>query len=249
MLVIDSRNPQAVRVGSRLSELLPESVLEAAPHIVVGGDGFLLRTAAAGEYTGSYLGLNTGNLGFLLNDVGDIEATAKAIAEGQYEVYAFPLLSAQLVLENGEERTEWAMNEAYLERATGQAARLSLTVDGHVVVDNLVADGLIVSTALGSTAYSFSAGGSPAHPRLRLLKITPICPHLPRLTPFDLPADALVEVEVLFSQRRPVRAVLDGRSTEAIKRVRIERSERTVELAYLSSHHFTGHLLNKIVIP
>ena len=104
MLVIDSRNPQAVRVGSRLSELLPESVLEAAPHIVVGGDGFLLRTAAAGEYTGSYLGLNTGNLGFLLNDVGDIEATAKAIAEGQYEVYAFPLLSAQLVLENGEVR-------------------------------------------------------------------------------------------------------------------------------------------------
>ena len=86
MLVIDSRNPQAVRVGSRLSELLPESVLEAAPHIVVGGDGFLLRTAAAGEYTGSYLGLNTGNLGFLLNDVGDIEATAKAIAEGQYGI-------------------------------------------------------------------------------------------------------------------------------------------------------------------
>ena len=63
----------------------------------------------------------------------------------------------------------------------------------------------------------------------------------------DLPAH--LGPEETRSQRRPVRAVLDGRSTEAIKRVRIERSERTVELAYLSSHHFTGHLLNKIVIP
>ena len=79
--------------------------------------------------------------------------------------------------------------------------------------------------------------------------MTPICPHLPRLTPFDLPADALVEVDVLFSQRRPVRGVVDGRATEAVRKVRVERSDRSVELAYFSDHHFTAHLLNKIVIP
>lgn len=249
MLVIDSRNPEAVRLGALLSEFLTDSDLASAPHIVVGGDGFLLRTAAAGDYTGAYLGLNTGNLGFLLNDVADVQATARAVSAGDYAVHAFPLLRTQLQLEDGEARTEWAMNEAYLERATGQAARLSLSVDGHMVVENLVADGLIVSTALGSTAYSFSAGGSPAHPRLHLLKVTPICPHLPRLTPFDLPADALVEVDVLFSQRRPVRGVVDGRATEAVRKVRVERSDRSVELAYFSDHHFTAHLLNKIVIP
>ena len=163
---------------------------------------------------------------------------------------ASALLALGILLLTGCSRNEGAAGEAVIADVIYIGGDIITVDDANPLAEAVaVADGLIVSTALGSTAYSFSAGGSPAHPRLRLLKITPICPHLPRLTPFDLPADALVEVEVLFSQRRPVRAVLDGRSTEAIKRVRIERSERTVELAYLSSHHFTGHLLNKIVIP
>jgi len=248
-LLVDEQNPVAAQAGRGLRVLLADFVPADGLTVVVGGDGFLLRSVAARKFEGEFLGLNAGNLGFLHNDVSSWEAAAAALMAGDYRVLPFPLLEAKVSLADGGERTVWAMNELYLERSTGQAARLSLTIDDIEVVDSLVCDGLIVATALGSTAYSFSAGGAPAHPLLHLLKITPICPHRPRLTPFDLPPTARVRVRVEVGEYRPVRAVVDGDALADVCDVSVGLSDRRVRLGYFFDHDFTGHLLRKIVIP
>jgi len=248
-LVVDRRNPQAVEAAERLRVHLGDWSPPEPLRAVVGGDGFLLRTVAAQDFEGVFLGLNTGNLGFLHNDAADDWAgVAERLMSGRFTTHDFPLLSAQVQMRDHTSITALAMNDVYLERATGQAARLALTVDGHPVVD-MIADGLIVATALGSTAYSFSAGGSPSHPLLHVLKVTPICPHLPRLTPFSLPASARVRVDVLLEDRRPVRAVVDGQALEEVRSVQIGFSQERVRLAYFEDHDFMQHLLEKIVIP
>ncbi len=248
-LVVDPRNPRAAQIARDLVDALGGAAPPDPPTVVVGGDGFLLRTVARGAFKDTYLGLNAGTLGFLHNDVEDVAAAARSLRERTWFTQDFPLLRAEIALRDGGRRTRYAMNDVYLERATGQAARLTLVVDGSCVVERLVADGLIVATALGSTAYSFSAGGSPAHPLARLLKITPICPHKPRLTAFDLPPLATVRVEVDLPARRPVRAVVDGQETEHVAAVEVAHSERRVRLAFLPDHDFTVHLLHKIVRP
>ena len=249
MIVFDARNPRAVRAAEALRAALPDGWSNDALKVVLGGDGFLLRTAAAADFEGIFLGLNAGHLGFLHNAVDDWDQVARRLVQGRYRPHRFPLLKARFALRNGHTVDALAMNDVYLERATGQAARLSLSVDGVSVVDNLVADGLILATALGSTAYSFSAGGSPAHPLLHLLKVTPICPHLPRMTSFDLPESSHVRVEVLVEDRRPARAVVDGQELGEVRAVDVGFSEVQVQLAYFEDHDFTTHLLTKIVKP
>lgn len=250
-LLADRNNAVAQAAAADLQARLgPDFSPVGGVRVVLGGDGFLLRTIAAHDHQGVFLGLNAGNLGFLHNDIDDLGEAADQLAAGDWTVHEFPLLEARVTRPDGTERAALAMNELYLERATGQAARLTLTIDGIEVVDGLVCDGLIVATALGSTAYSFSAGGAPAHPLLRLLKITPVCPHLPRLTPFDLPRRVTVRIDVGMAHRRPVRAVVDGDVLEdEVASVEVGLSDRVVQLAYLGGHDFTGHLLRKIVIP
>jgi len=250
-LLVDQNNELARAAATELAVRLgPDFVPDGDVKVVLGGDGFLLRSIASRDHAGVFLGLNTGNLGFLHNDVEDWQHTAKQLSAGDWTVHEFPLLEARILLPDGSERAALAMNELYLERATGQAARLTLSIDDIEVVESLVCDGLIVATALGSTAYSFSAGGAPAHPLLRLLKITPVCPHLPRLTPFDLPRAVTVRIGVEMTHRRPVRAVVDGDVLEeGVSAVEVGLSDRVVKLAYLGGHDFTGHLLRKIVIP
>jgi NAD+ kinase len=248
-LLVDEQNPRAREAGQALRAHLDGFVPPDGLSVVVGGDGFLLRSVAASDFQGQFLGLNAGNLGFLHNDVVSWEAAASALKRGEYRVLPFPLLEAKVQLADGGERTVRAMNELYLERSTGQAARLAVTIDDIQVVDNLVCDGLIVATALGSTAYSFSAGGAPAHPLLHLLKITPICPHRPRLTPFDLPPVARVHISVQVGEYRPVRAVVDGAALDEVRSVEVGLCDQRVNLGYFFDHDFTGHLLRKIVIP
>ncbi|MBX2799291.1 MAG: NAD(+)/NADH kinase [Myxococcales bacterium] len=251
MIICDPRNPRAQELWASLASHLPPDWSPSDElTVVVGGDGFLLETVAQHGLRRTYLGLNAGHLGFLLNDVASaVPAAAEAILQGSFTAHTFPLIEARMELASGAVAVTRAINDVYLERMTSQTARLQISIGGHVAVDQLVADGMIVATALGSTAYSFSAGGTPLHPSLRAVQVTPICPHLPRLTPFVLPPDAQVEVTVLHARWRPVRAVADGRGTDDVQRVQLKLSDDTVQLAYLEHHDFTRQMLRKIVHP
>lgn len=255
MIVTDVRNPTARAFRDALAGRLPprpDGTLEGIPGdlvVVLGGDGFLLQTVHQLGFDRTYLGLNAGHLGFLLSDVDDWDAVADAIRAARFTVTAFPLLHARATLADGSTASEHAVNDVYLERASAQTARLALAVDGDRVVDQLVSDGVIVSTALGSTAYTFSAGGPPCHPTLRMQVVTPICPHAPRLHPFALPASARIRIDVIAAERRPVNAVVDGQSIGRVTAVEIGFADTEVRLAHLPGHDFTARMIRKILRP
>lgn len=251
MIIHDERNPKAVALRGRLVDRLgADWVAPGNVRVVIGGDGFLLRTVRPqGWPEHPWLGLNAGTLGFLLNDVDDFDRVAEKLAAGRYVIHSFPVVLSTLHLTSGQVVQERALNDVYLERMSGQAARLRLSIDGHEVVERLVADGIIFSTALGSTAYTYSAGGQPMHPLLPVLQITPICPHQPRLPSFGLPCASLAMVEIEQPEFRPVRAVVDGRMMDDVLRVEAALSQDGVRLAYFEDHDFTARMLKKIVHP
>ena len=249
MIVFDERNPKARSFYDALSKRLPDGA-PAGVIVVLGGDGFMLRAVSEHGRGHAYLGLNAGHLGFLHNEVdADWDVIAARITGKLYRAFKFPLLKATIRTVQGKEIVSRAMNDVYMERATGQTALLNLEIDGHSVVEGLVADGIIFATALGSTAYSYSAGGSPSHPALRVLKVTPICPHLPRLSPFDIPDVSRATVTVQLPERRAVRVVADGRSVDDVSSLEIGFGNRYVRLVYFQGHDFTRNMLQKIVRP
>ena len=249
MIIADERNSKAQEMAEKLNSMFPNGLPEGAPTVVIGGDGFLLYVAHTRGLDATYLGLNAGYLGFLLNEVDHWDAIAHRLESGKWKAWDFRTIDAEIVCENGEVIRERAVNDVYLERMTGQTARLQLIVDGEEVVETLTSDGIVFSTALGSTAYTYSAGGPVCHPNLEVLAVTPICPHKPRLAPFALPASAQIEVVVQKGQYRPVRAVADGRDTDHVKAVRLALGEEKVSLAYFLDHDFTSLMVRKILHP
>lgn len=249
MITADPRNKAARALQEALEEALAGQPVDDDLVVVIGGDGFMLHTIAERGFDRTYLGLNAGRIGFLMNDADDPSAVARVLLDGGWSTTDFPVLEATLACAAGTTRTLRAINDVVIERSTGQTAHLRLSVDGRTVVDTLVADGLLFSTALGSTAYTFSAGGPACHPTLELLAVTAICPHHPRLAPFLLPETAVAAVEVLMPERRPVRVVADGVASEEVVGVELRVGAPRVTLAWLPGHDFTGRMVTKILRP
>ena len=219
---------------------------------VLGGDGTMLRAIDRHGPGLRYLGVNCGRLGFLMNDVeGPADAVAAhivdAVRAGAVHTHAFPRLSMEAHDTDGVRHDGHALNDVYVERMLGQTCHLRVVVDGVEVVRHMVCDGIIAATALGSTAYTFSAGGPAAHPRLRAMALTAICPHTPRLHPLVLPLESVVEVEVADPARRPARAVADGKPVPNVQRVVIRGDARAVGLCFLAGHDFTATMIRKVL--
>lgn len=247
MLRVDPRNPRAQVLHAALSVQGVLGHLPADLCLVIGGDGWMLACIRELGPGPIYLGLNAGHLGFLLNDVTNLDRVAGLLAERRWRAVSFPRLAARATLPDGGHRHTLAVNDLYVERASGQSAHLRLSVDGSVVVDRLVCDGVIVATALGSTAYTFSAGGVPCHPLTRAVQVTPIAPHAPRLSPVVLPLSAAITLEAQALDRRPVRAVADGIDIGPVSRLEVRASEDDVQLAFFEGHAFTKTLVEKVL--
>ena len=248
MIRVNTNNPVAMVLRDRLKERLDLSALPKDLCIVLGGDGFMLQTIREVGSSHIFLGINAGRVGFLLNDPEDFEATVEALENHRWTVHTFPRLNMRAEPnEGGQTMNALAVNDVYLERMSGQTAHLQIEIDGVRVVDRLVCDGIIASTALGSTAYHFSASGHACHPGVRAIHLTPICPHSPRLTPLTLPAEAKIAIDVMGTEKRPVRAVADGVGHPNVRRIEIERADVDVRLAFLEGHNFTATLVEKIL--
>ncbi len=245
MILVDTTNARAVLLGNQLAGRLPEDLA-----VVVGGDGFLLSQVAARGTQLTWLGLNTGRLGFLLNDPGDdVDALVDRIVRRSFTVRRLAMLTAR-IWTAGRKRPsrEVAVNDLYLERSSNQVAHLAVSVDGMVVVDPLTCDGLVLATALGSTAYAFSSGGPPVHPDVDALIVAPICPHVPRLRPFVLHGDAVVKVSALSPDKRPIRAVVDGRPYEATLAVEVKLRRRALRLAWFDDEGPAARMVRKVLL-
>lgn len=251
MLRPDPHNERAQALAERLAPMLAGLDLPPDLRLILGGDGHMLASIRSGGPAPLYMGLNAGRVGFMLNELPaagleDLVARLQARAWSELTV---PRLAVTAETVGGETLHDIALNDTYLERSTGQTAHLRVMVDGVQVVDPLVCDGLIVSTALGSTAYAFSAGNAACHPRLRLIQLTAICPHAPKMAPLNLPHGAAVSVENLFSERRPTRLVCDGFDHPDVVRIQVRDAASDVRLAFLEGHDLTSTLVRKILLP
>ncbi len=165
--------------------------------VTLGGDGTLLRGARilAGRQV-PIIGVNLGRLGFLTS-CGDheIEEALLRFARGEYRAEARMALQAKALDESGTERRRWyALNDVVLHKG-GFARVLRLTVESNgEAVAGYAADGIVISTPTGSTAYNLSAGGPIIEPTLESIVLTPISPHTLAIRPLVLPPTACLRV-------------------------------------------------------
>jgi NAD+ kinase len=176
--------------------------------ITVGGDGTVLRAArAVVPHDTLLLGVNMGRLGFLTElDAGDALERLPEVLQGRCRVEERSMLHAEIVRageSDGDERPARhdALNDVVVGRVTlGRTVQASVRVDG-VPVAEFRADGVIVATATGSTAYSLSAGGPVLPPESREMMLTPLAPHLLPDNSLVLPEQSVVEVQLASGQQ------------------------------------------------
>jgi NAD+ kinase len=176
--------------------------------VALGGDGFMLQTLHGFMSSGKPIyGMHRGTVGFLMNEYHE-ENLRERLAAAQTTVIHPLLMRARA--NDGSVRDFHAFNEVSLFRQIYQAARLRILIDGQERLGELVADGVLVATPAGSTAYNLSAQGPIIPINAELMALTPISPFRPRRWRGALlPDSAQVRVEVLDAVKRPVAAVAD----------------------------------------
>ncbi len=183
---------------------------EAETLVALGGDGFMLSTLHAmleEERPRPVFGMNRGTVGFLMNE-WRIDELAARIANAKH--IAVTPLEMRATTIGGEVLRHPAINEVSLLRETRQTAKLEVSVNGRVVIPELVADGVLVATPVGSTAYNLSANGPILPLAARMLALTPISAFRPRRwSGAILPDDVTIKFRVLEAEHRPVSAVAD----------------------------------------
>jgi NAD+ kinase len=223
--------------------------------VTLGGDGTLLRGARlVAERHTPVLGVNLGHLGFLTSIRPDeLESTLDRILAGDYWLDTRFTLRARVVSRDGTVGTEYmALNDAVLHKGGfARVIRLAIFVrqeEDREEVGAYAADGIIVSTPTGSTAYSLSAGGAIVAPSMEALLATPISPHTLAVRPVVLPADRTIEIEVREPSAEVVLTV-DGQEGEALgngDRLVVSRGDATVPLVRLPGQSFFSTLRRKL---
>lgn len=201
--------------------------------VVLGGDGTLLSVARRHAGGPPILGVNLGRLGFLTEVArDDLYPALVEVLAGDFTVEPRSLF--EVLLERGQERNRryLALNDVVIAKtALSRIIELDVTVD-HRPVSRYRADGLVVSTPTGSTAYNLSAGGPILHPLLPVAVVTPICPHTLTLRPLVVPDTSLIEV-TLETPHESVFLTVDGQEGDELgdgDRVRIHRHAETARL-------------------
>ena len=227
-----SDRPESSLARDRLAERYG-SVPEAEAHVIValGGDGFMLETLHANLMRKTpVFGMNRGSVGFLMNDYDEEGLRERIAAAGRAIIHP---LQMDAWTESGEIHTGLAINEVSLLRQTRQSAKLRISVDGKVRLEELSCDGCMVATPAGSTAYNLSAHGPIIPLDARMLALTPISAFRPRRWRGALLSHrAKVEFEVLEADKRPVSAVADGLEIRRVVKVAV-RERRDVGLTML----------------
>jgi NAD+ kinase len=230
----------AERICAELSSFIPEG--ETVRILILGGDGTIMDSACkAAERRTPILGINLGRLGYLAElEMSELDLLDE-VMKGNYTVDKRAMLKAEIISKNKEPQISCALNEAVI--SNGSIARiidLQLSEGGRVV-NTYRADGLIVCTPTGSTAYSMSAGGPIADPRLSCFCVTPICPHMMNARPILFPDDVVLEVKHICKREKVLYLTLDGRNNyELLKNdvVRISKSDLYVSIIHVKNRSF-----------
>jgi NAD+ kinase len=260
--LVHEGKPQAVLLEKELTKWLTDrgiSVVDEQPDMVIslGGDGTVLRAAReAHAVDAPLLAINMGTLGYLTEvDAGSEHDALKRISTGDFEIEERMMLACTSVA-TGTELV--GLNEALVERSSRyRLVRLDVRINNERLA-KFNADGVIVATPTGSTAYALSAGGPIVSPRTQCLLVVPVSPHMFFSRPFVLSPDDTVEITVGGDPeeegQRPQDAslVLDGAlgaSLSSGDRVIVKRHERPLRLVRLSGPGFLERLRIKLGLP
>ena len=227
---------------------MPEQTPELV--IVLGGDGTLLSVARIFAATGTpILGVNLGSLGFLTEvRLADLYATLEGWCGGRHEVDARAMLHAELWREGALSCSFEALNEVVVSK--GDIARMgdfAVELDGKNVA-RFRADGVIVSTPTGSTAYTLAANGPILTPNVDAMVVTPICPHLLTLRSIVVRGDARLAVRVEGIANQAALTVDGQKAVELLlgDEIRCRKSAHTVNLVRMSEGGFFEALRSKL---
>ena len=241
---ISSENPEAKQALKKFKERYKQSEIDVSDAIIaIGGDGMLLKALRNSlEANIPVFGLNKGNVGFLMNELSyeDLEKRV-SIAD---KVVTHPLKMKTNNIDN-ETVTESAVNEVSLSRQTHQAAHLKIIIDNKERLSELVCDGILVSTPIGSTAYNLSAHGPIIPLNANILALTPISAFRPRRWKGALlPENVKIRIEILDFERRAVSATADNIEVRNIKKIEVF-ADKTKTLTLL---HDPGHSLDERIM-
>lgn len=209
---------------------------EADVIVALGGDGFMLQTLhEAQDMSAPVYGMNRGTIGFLMNEYSesDLEARLNAAEEALLNPLSMTAWDSE-----GRQHKALAINEVSLLRAGPQAAKLRITVDGRLRMDELVCDGALVATPAGSTAYNYSAHGPVLPIGSDVLALTAVAAFRPRRWRGALlPKTAHVRFDVLEADKRPVMAEADSRSIRNVVAVEIQSEPAVVHRILFDPGH------------
>lgn len=218
--------------------------------VSVGGDGTILTTARLlVDYAIPLVGINLGRLGFLADvTMQDLEQHLAGIFSGQYSVEKRFLLQGDIQLKNQDNSSHIALNDIILHSHESiSMIEFELYSDGQLI-NRQRADGLIVATPTGSTAYALSGGGPIMHPTLEALALVPICPHTLSSRPIVLPADQHIEIR-LSRPEMVAQVTFDGQTQALISAddtVSIRRYHREITLLHPANYDYFQILRAKL---
>jgi NAD+ kinase len=240
-------------LAPRIVERRPGCAEGTEAVLVLGGDGTLLRAAEMARPAGvPLLGVNLGRIGFLAEvEQSALDAALDALVAGRYGVEDRMTLDAVVRVEGEVVATNWALNEASVEKPTrGLIIEVVLEVDGRPV-SSFACDGVICSTPTGSTAYAFSAGGPIVWPQVQALLLVPSNAHALFARPLVISPQSTVAIEV-DAHGSPAVLDCDGRRLVDLPpgaRVELSQGAHPVRMVRLDGQPFTDRLVRKFDLP
>jgi NAD+ kinase len=245
MVCLDERTAELVEVSAREACRVAarREVADTADVLVVlGGDGTLLAAAHLVHRPVPVLGVNFGSLGFLTEiTMPELYPTLEGVLRGEYRYEERSMLRTRVEQRDAPEVTDDVLNDVVVTKAAlSRIIELDVAVDG-LFVSAFRADGLIVSSPTGSTAYNLAAGGPIIHPTLDAVVLTPICPHMLTNRPLVISDRSTIEVRLRAAREGEAHTTLDGQRGFRLRdgdAVTITRSPRTIRLVKAQRDYF-----------
>ena len=224
--IISDKNKKSNQIKSiLLKKLSTYKLIKPKLTIVIGGDGFMLQTLKKNKLSKRFFyGINSGNYGFLMN-----KFSAKNIIKNLSKVKMITISPLEMTVKNKNRNTKkfLAINEVSILRQSRQAASMSIKYGSKKIIKNLVADGVLVSTPAGSTAYNLSVHGPILDLNSKKLAISPISPFRPRRWRGKIVSDkSKIIIKNLNSSKRPISAVADNIEVRNAKIITIKTKKK-----------------------
>ena len=193
--------------------------------IVIGGDGFMLKTIKRNRHSAKlFYGINSGDYGFLMNKFSS-KNTIKNLSKAK--MISISPLEMKVKNKSGVERKSIAINEVSVLRQSRQAASLSISSGKKTIIKRLISDGVLISTPAGSTAYNLSVHGPILSLNSKKLSISPISPFRPRRWKGKIISDkSIVRIKNLNPKKRPISAVADNLEFRNAKNITIKTNKK-----------------------